>query len=115
MVIGLSRLSVDGVVPAPAAVLLELDPLGQRLQHVGRPALVEGHQDRHLIALGQLPEDVGQPLVVQRLGHLVPPLGRQLLQLVREVGGRFDFRGNELRPFDEDSARAAAVTSPAST
>jgi N-methylhydantoinase A len=29
--------------------------------------------------------------------------------LVRTVGGRLDFRGDELRPFDED----AAVASPA--
>lgn len=30
------------------------------------------------------------------------------LQLVREVGGRLNFRGEELRPLDEESARAAA-------
>ena len=41
----------------------------------------------HLLGLGQLAEHVGQPLVVQRLGDLVPALGRQVLQRVREVGG----------------------------
>ena len=38
-------------------------------------------------ASGSSPEDVGQPLVVHRLGDLVPALDRQLLQGVRHVGG----------------------------
>ena len=40
-----------------------------------------------LLGLGQLAEHVGQPLVVHRLGDLVPALDRQLLQRVRDVGG----------------------------
>jgi hypothetical protein len=49
--------------------------------------LVEGAEDGDLVGLGQLAEHVGQPLVVEGLGDLVPPLDRQVLQRVGDVGG----------------------------
>ena len=40
-----------------------------------------------LVVLGQLLEDVGEPLVVERVDDLVPPLVRHLLQRRGDVGG----------------------------
>ena len=44
-------------------------------------------EDLDLVVLGQLLEHVGEPLVVQRRGHLGPALGRQVVDDVGEVGG----------------------------
>ena len=90
------RLGLVGLHELEQPVAVDVGELGQhvrgvvrvhRLEHVGGPALLERAEDEHLVGLGQLAEHVGQPLVVQRLGHLVPALGRQFLQGMGEVSG----------------------------
>ena len=59
---------------------------------------------RHILEIARqsVPEGYGNSYFWVKPDRLVP------LQFVREVGGRFDFRGNELRPLDEASVREAA-------
>ena len=49
-----------------------------------------------------MPEGYGNSYFWVKPERIVP------LHFVREVGGRLDFRGQELRPLDEASVRAAA-------
>ncbi len=89
------RLGLVGLHQLEQPVAVDVGELGQQvgrvvgvhlLEDVGGAALLQRAEDGDLLGLGQLAEDVGQPLVVQRLGDLVPALDRQLLQRVREVG-----------------------------
>jgi N-methylhydantoinase A len=59
---------------------------------------------RHLLEIARqaVPEGYGNSYFWVKPERIVP------LRHVREVGGRLDFRGAELRPLDEDSVRAAA-------
>src|SRR6202048_4681061 len=59
---------------------------------------------RHILEIARqsVPEGYGNSYFWVKPDRIVP------LQFVREVGGRLDFRGLELRPLDEDSVRAAA-------
>src|SRR4029079_519484 len=59
---------------------------------------------RHILEIARqsVPEGYGNSYFWVKPDRIVP------LQFVREVGGRLDFRGHELRPLDEDSVRAAA-------
>jgi N-methylhydantoinase A len=59
---------------------------------------------RHILEIARqsVPEGYGNSYFWVKPDRIVP------LQFVREVGGRLDFRGNELRPLDENSVRAAA-------
>jgi N-methylhydantoinase A len=59
---------------------------------------------RHILEIARqsVPEGYGNSYFWVKPDRIVP------LQLVREVGGRLDFRGNEMRPLDEASVRAAA-------
>src|SRR6202162_3326551 len=59
---------------------------------------------RHILEIARqsVPEGYGNSYFWVKPDRIVP------LQFVREVGGRLDFRGNELRPLDEASVRAAA-------
>jgi N-methylhydantoinase A len=59
---------------------------------------------RHILEIARqaVPEGYGNSYFWVKPERIVP------LRLVREVGGRCDFRGNELRPLDEASVRAAA-------
>lgn len=59
---------------------------------------------RHILEIARqaVPDGYGNSYFWVKPERLVP------LQFVREVGGRLDFRGNELRALDEDSVRAAA-------
>ena len=59
---------------------------------------------RHILEIARqsVPEGYGNSYFWVKPDRLVP------LQFVREVGGRLDFRGNELRPLDEASIREAA-------
>src|SRR5450631_751431 len=59
---------------------------------------------RHILEIARqsVPEGYGNSYFWVKPDRIVP------LQFVREVGGRLDFRGNELRPLDEPSVRAAA-------
>ena len=59
---------------------------------------------RHLLEIARqsVPEGYGNSYFWVNPERIVP------LQFVREVGGRLNFRGEELRPLDEASARAAA-------
>src|ERR1700692_3412775 len=59
---------------------------------------------RHILEIARqsVPEGYGNSYFWVKPDRIVP------LQFVREVGGRMDFRGNELRPLDEDSVRSAA-------
>src|SRR5258708_6825799 len=59
---------------------------------------------RHILEIARqaVPEGYGNSYFWVKPARIVP------LRFVRESGGRFDFRGAELRPLDEDSVRAAA-------
>src|SRR6266478_4665034 len=59
---------------------------------------------RHILEIARqsVPEGYGNSYFWVKPARIVP------LQFVREVGGRLDFRGTELRPLDETSVRAAA-------
>jgi N-methylhydantoinase A len=59
---------------------------------------------RHILEIARqsVPNGYGNSYFWVKPDRIVP------LQFVREVGGRLDFRGNELRPLDEASVRAAA-------
>ncbi len=59
---------------------------------------------RHILEIARqsVPEGYGNSYFWVKPNRLVP------LQFVREVGGRLDFRGTEMRPLDEASVREAA-------
>jgi N-methylhydantoinase A len=59
---------------------------------------------RHLLEIARqsVPQGYGNSYFWVKPERIVP------LGLVREVGGRLNFRGDELRPLDEESVRAAA-------
>jgi N-methylhydantoinase A len=59
---------------------------------------------RHILEIARqaVPEGYGNSYFWVKPERIVP------LRLVREVGGRLDFRGNELRPLDEASVHDAA-------
>src|ERR1700738_4750442 len=59
---------------------------------------------RHILEIARqsVPEGYGNSYFWVKPDRIVP------LQFVREVGGRLDFRGHELRPLDEESVREAA-------
>jgi N-methylhydantoinase A len=59
---------------------------------------------RHILEIARqsVPEGYGNSYFWVKPERLVP------LQYVREAGGRLNFRGEELRPLDEDSVREAA-------
>lgn len=59
---------------------------------------------RHILEIARqsVPEGYGNSYFWVKPDRIVP------LRLVREVGGRMNFRGEELRPLDEASVRAAA-------
>ena len=59
---------------------------------------------RHILEIARqsVPEGYGNSYFWVKPERIVP------LHFVREVGGRLDFRGKELRPLDEASVRAAA-------
>jgi N-methylhydantoinase A len=59
---------------------------------------------RHILEIARqsVPEGYGNSYFWVKPDRIVP------LQFVREVVGRLDFRGNELRPLDEASVRSAA-------
>jgi N-methylhydantoinase A len=59
---------------------------------------------RHILEIARqsVPEGYGNSYFWVKPDRIVP------LQFVREVGGRLDFRGHELRPLDEASVREAA-------
>src|SRR5262245_8154624 len=60
---------------------------------------------RHILEIARqaVPEGYGNSYFWMKPERIVP------LRFVREVGGRLDFRGQELRPLDEDTVRAAAA------
>lgn len=59
---------------------------------------------RHILEIARqsVPEGYGNSYFWVKPERIVP------LELVREVGGRLDFKGRELRPLDEQSVRRAA-------
>lgn len=62
----------------------------------------EGYEFMLEIARQAVPDGYGNSYFWVKPPRIVPA------DSVRTVGGRFDFEGNEIRPFDEDSAVAAA-------
>ena len=58
-----------------------------RLEHVSSAARLERGEDRDLVVLRELLEDVGEPLVVERLGDLEPAVVGEVVQRVGKVGG----------------------------
>ena len=75
--------------------------LEQRFQSL---ALVTTRGFRHVLEIARqsVPSGYGNSYFWVKPDRIVP------LQFVREVSGRLDFRGQELRPLDEASVRAAA-------
>src|SRR5215203_799162 len=59
---------------------------------------------RHILEIARqaVPEGYGNSYFWEKPERIVP------LRLVREVGGRLNFRGQELHPFNEDDVREAA-------
>jgi N-methylhydantoinase A len=64
--------------------------------------VTEGYRAILEIARQSVPDGYGNSYFWVKPERIVP------LEFVREVGGRFDFRGRELRPLDEDSVKSAA-------
>jgi N-methylhydantoinase A len=64
--------------------------------------VTEGYRAILEIARQSVPDGYGNSYFWVKPERIVP------LELVREVGGRLDFRGRELRPLGEESARAVA-------
>src|SRR3984957_11046214 len=64
--------------------------------------VTEGFRDVLEIARQAVPEGYGNSYFWVKPDRIVP------LRFVREVGGRLNFLGEELRPLDEDNVRAAA-------
>jgi len=62
----------------------------------------EGYEFMLEIARQAVPDGYGNSYFWVKPARIVPA------EAVRTVGGRFDFEGNEIRPFDEESAVAAA-------
>ena len=62
----------------------------------------EGYEFMLEIARQAVPDGYGNSYFWVKPARIVPA------DAVRTVGGRFDFEGNEIRPFDEESAVAAA-------
>jgi N-methylhydantoinase A len=90
-VVGLAH----GTTVATNALLQgEIDSLG----------LIVNSGFRHILEIARqsVPEGYGNSYFWVKPDRIVP------LQFVREVGGRLDFRGHQLRPLDEESVRAAA-------
>jgi N-methylhydantoinase A len=64
--------------------------------------VTDGFRDILEIARQAVPEGYGNSYFWVKPERIVP------LRYVREIGGRLNFHGEELRPLDEDSVRAAA-------
>src|SRR5690242_21489969 len=62
----------------------------------------EGYEFILEIARQAVPDGYGNSYFWVKPPRIVP------VDMVRTVGGRFDFEGNEVRPFDEEAAVAAA-------
>lgn len=71
---------------------------------VDRLGLVTTEGYRHILEIARqsVPDGYGNSYFWVKPDRIVP------VDLVREVGGRMDVDGNELRPFDADGARAVA-------
>src|SRR5271156_2676847 len=109
-----------GLVRGVAAILASAGATAQEvvsLAHgttVATNALLQGQIDslglivtagfRHILEIARqsVPEGYGNSYFWVKPDRIVP------LQFVREVGGRLDFLGEELRPLDEVGIRAAA-------
>jgi N-methylhydantoinase A len=110
--IGLLR-GVDRILVAAGATAQQVAGLAHGTT-VATNALLQGEIDslglivnagfRHILEIARqsVPEGYGNSYFWVKPDRIVP------LQFVREVGGRLDFRGNELRPLDEESVREAA-------
>src|ERR1700684_1007329 len=71
---------------------------------IGGLGLIVTEGFRHILEIARqaVPEGYGNSYFWVKPARIVP------LHFVREANGRFDFRGTELRPLDEDGVRAAA-------
>lgn len=75
--------------------------LEDRIEHMGL-ITTEGYRYVLEIARQSVPDGYGNSYFWVKPDRIVP------VDRVREVGGRLDHRGDELRPFDEDGAREVA-------
>ncbi len=110
--IGLVR-GVEAILAAAGATPDDVDGLVHGTT-VATNALLQGRIDslglivtegfRHILEIARqsVPEGYGNSYFWVKPDRIVP------LRFVREVGGRLNFRGEELRPLDEVSVRAAA-------
>src|SRR5258708_6859610 len=109
--VGLVR-GVNAILAAAGAGAREVVSLAHGTT-VATNALLQGQIDslglivtegfRHILEIARqsVPEGYGNSYFWVKPDRLVP------LRFVREAGGRFDFRGQELRPLDEHSVRQA--------
>jgi N-methylhydantoinase A len=110
--IGLKR-GVEAILGATGGAIADVAGLAHGTT-VATNALLQGAIDslglvvtagfRHLLEIARqsVPDGYGNSYFWVKPDRIVP------VRRVREVGGRLDFRGRELRPLDEDSVRAAA-------
>lgn len=110
--IGLVR-GVEAILRQAGASAADLAGLAHGTT-VATNALLQGEIDslglivtqgfRHILEIARqaVPEGYGNSYFWVKPERIVP------LHLVREVGGRLNFRGGELRPLDQDAARQAA-------
>jgi N-methylhydantoinase A len=110
--IGLRR-GVEAILAATGGTIDEVAGLAHGTT-VATNALLQGSIDslglvvtagfRHILEIARqsVPDGYGNSYFWVKPDRIVP------VRRVREVGGRLDFRGRELRPLDEEGARAAA-------
>src|SRR6516225_11051688 len=100
-------LAAQNAVPGDVAVLAHGTTVATNALLQGRIdalGLIVTEGFRHILEIARqaVPEGYGNSYFWVKPTRIVP------LQFVREVGGRLNFRGAELRPLDEVSVRAAA-------
>jgi N-methylhydantoinase A len=101
-ILSVSGMTTDSVVGLAHGTTVATNALLQG--EIDSLGLIVNAGFRHILEIARqsVPEGYGNSYFWVKPDRIVP------LQFVREVGGRLDFRGNELRPLDEESVRAAA-------
>jgi N-methylhydantoinase A len=101
-ILAASGMTTDSVVGLAHGTTVATNALLQG--EINSLGLIVNSGFRHILEIARqsVPEGYGNSYFWVKPDRIVP------LQFVREVGGRLDFRGNELRPLDEESVRSAA-------
>jgi N-methylhydantoinase A len=101
-ILAASGMTTDSVVGLAHGTTVATNALLQG--EINSLGLIVNSGFRHILEIARqsVPEGYGNSYFWVKPDRIVP------LRFVREVGGRMDFRGNELRPLDEESVRSAA-------